>query len=456
MSTLNDAGASLGEIQAPRPPRPSDLKTLACPYENCPKTFNRQARLTEHLRSHSNDRVFKCLENGCSKDFFRESHLKAHIKSAHSGVRDYLCSWEGCNKSFATGTRLRRHEKAHEEHEKFRCQGYEGCAAVFRKHATLHRHIISVHQGVKPFPCLVVDPDTEEQCSMAFDTAEKLRAHERAKHDANRFTCLVCSESSTNLHESDPQLVPDFTFPSYALLKTHMSISHPPTCPDCSMSCSSERELKSHMELAHGSTLLIASQDLEPFPCFYPTCDRKFSKRGNLMVHIKTVHEGLKAFICGTTSLHSSKNLPQNGLSEMQGCGRSFTSRSSLEEHVRTHHMGMLSRRAERQRKRKLEAGEMPTKRRARERKPTRSTFTELTGFEDQKASDSSPNSEHQFPEWQGAYEDDSFADLLRGYDAAVPASPTHYSFASDLEEDPWPSSGSLKPSAIDPLLLTA
>ena len=33
---------------------PSDLKKIPCPQPGCDKTFNRPARLTAHLRSHSN------------------------------------------------------------------------------------------------------------------------------------------------------------------------------------------------------------------------------------------------------------------------------------------------------------------------------------------------------------------------------------------------------------------
>src|SRR5271154_1808553 len=59
----------------PRTPRSSALKSLHCPYDGCPKSFIRKARLHEHLRSHTNTRIFKCSETGCTKDFLRDSHL---------------------------------------------------------------------------------------------------------------------------------------------------------------------------------------------------------------------------------------------------------------------------------------------------------------------------------------------------------------------------------------------
>ena len=139
--------------QTPRSIRPSDLKTISCSYKDCNKSFNRQARLEEHLRSHTNERPFKCRAPSCNKDFLRSNHLKRHQKSAHSDVRDYNCTWPGCSKSFSTGTRLRRHQEAHKGREKFQCQGYNNCIATFRKHDTLKRHIMAKHESLPPFSC---------------------------------------------------------------------------------------------------------------------------------------------------------------------------------------------------------------------------------------------------------------------------------------------------------------
>ena len=357
----------------PRTPRPSELKSLPCPYDGCEKAFNRQARLTEHLRSHTNTRPFKCHHKGCAKDFLRDSHLKHHIKSAHTDLRDYVCSWDGCSKSFATGTRLRRHEAAHQEKEKWKCTGYEDCNETFRKHDTLKRHILAVHENKRPFPCPDIDTKIGEQCKSAFHTAEKLRAHQRAKHDQTRFTCTECLKNTTqaqtgvDVFDSPHEDGPEAYFASYADLQLHTATVHPPTCPQCLTTCTTPRELKRHLELVHNITDPDSQQSTAAFPCTYNDCDRSFSKKGNLNVHIKTVHEKRRDFVCGETELGLSELVGQQVLpeylEEIEGCGRDFTSKSSLEEHVRTAHLGLGSKRVERNKKRKgfgPRSGEQP------------------------------------------------------------------------------------------------
>jgi general transcription factor IIIA len=366
----------------PRTPRPSELKTIPCPYDGCKKSFNRQARLTEHLRSHTNTRPFKCPHKGCPKDFLRDSHLKHHIKSAHTDLRDYLCSWDGCGKSFATGTRLRRHETAHQQKEKWKCRGYEGCNETFRKHDTLKRHIMTVHENKRPFPCPDIDVKTGEPCKSAFETAEKLRAHQRAKHDQTRFACTECLEHICQDHSGD-EILDGFKegqteayFASYADLQLHIATVHPPTCPHCSTALSTPRELKRHLELVHNITDPDSQQSNAAYPCTYNNCNRSFSKKGNLNVHIKTVHQKRRDFVCGETELNLSELAGSQSLAEdfaeIEGCGRDFTSKSSLEEHVRTAHLGLGSKRVERNKKRKaaaLKSGEQPEQKKRKSRK---------------------------------------------------------------------------------------
>ena len=353
--TFESCVSSETPITQPQTPVASGRKILSCPYQNCTKCFNRQARLTEHIRSHTNERPFKCPERGCDKAFLRDSHLKHHIKSAHTNERDYSCTWPNCNKKFATSTRLCRHEASHETKEKYTCKGLDGCNETFRKHATLTRHILSVHQNKKPFPCTEFDSQTGKQCSSGFDTAEKLRSHQRAVHDQTRFVCMGCPapQDGTTIQVA---------FSTYALLQSHMSEAHPPSCPQCSILCASEKDLRRHLELAHNLMESQAeSSHKASFPCTYADCTRSFTKKGNLNVHIKTVHEHRKDFVCGETELTLTRQSGQDQCeeaaenSEITGCGRHFTSKATLEEHVRTVHLGMNSKRQERNKKRKAE-----------------------------------------------------------------------------------------------------
>ena len=285
--------------------------------------------------------MWKCPHLPCTKDFLRETHLKHHIKSAHSDVRDYVCEWEGCDKSFATGTRLRRHHAAHEGREKYKCS-VTGCGQTFRKHGTLQQHISIVHEGQKPFHCRDLNEDGTP-CNSRFDTASQLKSHKIRLHEGNKYYCDLCSSevvegmggetfgSSTN---------PVVGFPTYSELKDHVKAVHPPTCKECGLKCTTSRGLAKHIEIQHSSQPLSERQT---HLCLEPGCGRGFTKKGTLTVHIQTVHQGKKNFVCGVTDLSTSsaEKLPFWSKENVASCGRAFPHKANLEEHVRTVHLGL-------------------------------------------------------------------------------------------------------------------
>ncbi len=73
-SSTGDAESVVTTATTPRAKFPSDLKTLACTWPGCPKTFNRPARLRDHLNSHTNSRPFKCPYPDCDKDYIEDKY----------------------------------------------------------------------------------------------------------------------------------------------------------------------------------------------------------------------------------------------------------------------------------------------------------------------------------------------------------------------------------------------
>lgn len=352
------ANRQINDTPASTPPSTSTTagrrsgKCLPCPWEDCHKSFNRQARLKEHLRSHTNTRPFKCPYVPCSKAFLRDSHLKHHVKSQHIKLRDHPCTFEGCDKSFVTATRLRRHIETHQDKDRFRCD-YPDCHQTFRKQGTLDRHILSFHENIKPFPCEETDSITGQPCTKAYDTAEKLRTHQRAKHDPTRFSCNDCQELNETNRASghfDKKVVASFT--TYGEFQAHLKIVHPPTCSHCPTSFTTNKELTRHLEVQHGILPPISSKKAASFPCTHG-CSKVFTKRGNLNVHIKTVHENSRDFVCGQTDIALPDDLGDQENVVIEGCNRGFTTKASLEEHVRTAHLGLESKRMIREKKRK-------------------------------------------------------------------------------------------------------
>ncbi|ORX36669.1 hypothetical protein BD324DRAFT_459889 [Kockovaella imperatae] len=88
-----------------------------CPVPGCGSTFTRHFNLKGHLRSHNDERPYKCLYDGCPKSvvgFARQHDCKRHML-LHEGLRPFEC--DGCGKKFARLDALTRHHKSEQGQE---------------------------------------------------------------------------------------------------------------------------------------------------------------------------------------------------------------------------------------------------------------------------------------------------------------------------------------------------
>ena len=314
---------------------PSDLKTIKCP--SCPKTFNRPARLAAHLRSHTNDRPFKCPFAGCAKDYLEEKHLKQHVKGSHTQDRRYVCDEQGCGRAFVTATRLRRHAAVHEGAERFRCRGFPGCDLSFRKHQTLQRHVRTEHLRLPAFPC------ASHGCAAGFDTAGALRRHVEREHGEARFWCDECSRSRDRdgnvdgdggIAAAERGESKGVGFTTMAQLQTHMRREHV-DCMFCDVRCGTQGQLERHIEMYHSGT---TAEQRKTIPCSWEGCPKTFTRRNNLNMHVRTAHEGFR-FVCGRVDTFGTEDIADWNWTE-EGCGEGFISKMKLEEHIRFMHLG--------------------------------------------------------------------------------------------------------------------
>lgn len=302
----------------PRAKFPSDLKTLICTWPGCAKTFNRPARLRDHLNSHTNSRPFQCPYDDCDKDYIEDKHLKQHIKAVHTHERKHICPREGCGKSFVTGTRLKRHQAVHEGADRFRCSD---CGQSFRKRETLNKHIRKEHKSLPPHQC------TEPGCAEAFESKGALKRHELKIHGDLKYWCGECGLKT--MGDGTEQRV---GFTTEALLQAHLKQEHQ-NCMFCDFKSSTEGELIAHIDSNHSGKTL---DDRKTVLCPYDNCTKRFTKKSNLTTHIRSAHEG-KRFICGQTQL-TTPGL--ESWSNLLGCGSKFSTKVRLEDHVRYIHMG--------------------------------------------------------------------------------------------------------------------
>ena len=362
-SSIADTAVTAASTSSRRP------KKYICEYPGCGKAFNRPIRVQRHFNTHTGEKPFPCTEGDCDKRFYKPEHLKAHVQNIHSPVA-HTCTWimatdeNGfevlCNMSFTTKSRLSRHVALHETKEETKC---DHCGQQFRKMETLQRHVQKEHSKEKGevFRCTIIVPlsldeaslmeefvDTEEgeECGRTFKTNGHLQQHQHYSHAMKKYSCSLCSVEpgamdldQINAPQTVEQVVAGETssttsFNSYHELQAHIREVHPPTCSACGTVCTTAHALRAHIDVHHGSL-----SERQVHPCTWPDCDRSFTKKGNLAIHVQTVHVRVRNYICGQFDLSKSRKVAGwNG----QGCGTALGTKSSLEAHVQTQHMGMV------------------------------------------------------------------------------------------------------------------
>ncbi|XP_029904568.1 WT1 transcription factor b isoform X3 [Myripristis murdjan] len=121
----------------------------------------------------SEKRPFVCAYPGCSKRYFKLSHLQMHGRK-HTGEKPYQCDFMDCGRRFSRSDQLKRHQRRHTGVKPFQC---ETCQRKFSRSDHLKTHT-RTHTGEKPFTC------RWSNCQKKFARSDELVRH-HSMHQRN-------------------------------------------------------------------------------------------------------------------------------------------------------------------------------------------------------------------------------------------------------------------------------
>ncbi|KAL7636598.1 UNVERIFIED_CONTAM: hypothetical protein RMT77_013375 [Armadillidium vulgare] len=190
----------------------------------CGKICGTRNALEKHKQRHKRNYDFKC--EICSLTFRHRSALSQHTAN-HTKERIFMC--QICNYRYDSQHSLNVHFRVHFRDELFECHI---CKEKFKSKNSYRNHVLSMHEGIKPFKC--------DYCEEAFIFKHTMLIH-RKTHGSQIYVCGYCNKK----------------FKSQHYLKIHCAIhegKNPFKCPSCEFSSTSKTTLKKHMH-THVDTL---------------------------------------------------------------------------------------------------------------------------------------------------------------------------------------------------------
>nr|XP_061796013.1 Wilms tumor protein homolog isoform X8 [Nerophis lumbriciformis] len=93
---------------------PGEKRPFVCAHPGCSKKYFKLSHLQMHGRKHTGVKPFEC--ETCQRKFSRSDHLKTHTRT-HTGKtseKPFMCRWSNCQKKFARSDELVRHHSMHQ------------------------------------------------------------------------------------------------------------------------------------------------------------------------------------------------------------------------------------------------------------------------------------------------------------------------------------------------------
>ncbi|XP_042218458.1 zinc finger protein OZF-like isoform X2 [Homarus americanus] len=301
---------------------------LIHPCNACGKTFSHRSNLMQHMKVHTPDRPYSCCE--CGKTFPRKSSLSKHIV-VHSSNKPFKCN--ECGKSFSTKSAIFLHNSLHTGEKPFKCAV---CGESFYQKFKLTDHHRQHHLCDGSFTCKECGKSHVGECGTARPTGDNKTP--TSENDKNETFSDVDHTNTLNVNVLNKCDICGRTCSCRSSLQLHMRThvrEKPLKCSLCKKTFTQKSSLTEHMNLHSGHKPYICNQ-----------CGKSYSLKSTLILHMR-IHTGdrpFKCLECGENFYQKSKLTNHKRLYHFHDrpfgcniCGKTFVEKCELDEHLIKH-----------------------------------------------------------------------------------------------------------------------